>query len=293
MQDKEKEGVEEVPKEELAEAHDPLEDFNKTLNKMGVALAALLHSLFNGDFDSDLKALASEQQPADALAGLEHGDLAAAIRNFTRQASHSTMVVSSSTAAPKPSMRVLSRIDTDPDADHMEVARSRMMQERATVWKKAQAQRQKFVQFGVWRSKTTQGLEAVLKKAQAVAGFRGTLNEAHRGYFFSADLVSEAGASPWSKECVAKGPAVDACLSFMLAQQGETDFLFACDGRSRSIRRALEDTFTKTEAGKRVEELWTVFAGRSSTEYGDPCFRKVSLAANNTEMIFVKILWRE
>ena len=114
-----------------------MSEFNKVLNKTGVALAALLHSLSNGDFDSDLKALASEPQPAEALMKLEQGELATGLRNLLRQSSNSTMVVSSTHAAPKPSMRVLSRIETDPDAENegSQAERSQipMMQERLFV----------------------------------------------------------------------------------------------------------------------------------------------------------------
>ena len=78
------------------------------------------------------------------------------------------------------SLRQLARIGSDNGAT-LEENKEALMKERDELWKPARAQRQKFVQFAHWKNKSKEGLEAILSRAQSIAGMSGKLNESHRG----------------------------------------------------------------------------------------------------------------
>ena len=108
-------GVESGGKDEGGVAPDPLGDLAKTLTRTGVCLAELLHSIYAGDYDGDLKRLASYPQPLLALqTEPEHlGELGSRLRELMRVASSATLVVGAgSVGAPALSLRTLARINS-------------------------------------------------------------------------------------------------------------------------------------------------------------------------------------
>ena len=171
-----------------------------------------------------------------------------------------------------------------------EEQRDKTIEERTEIWKKARAQHQRFMQLALWRSRTVQGIEQLLKRAAAVNGFTWTLNEAHRAFIMSADMISEADAAPWAKEVAPKGACFDQMLAFLATKGGGAgaDFVFAFDGRLRAVRRTIEDVFNPggVTPGKNIEELWIVYSG---TGGGIGSRRRVCLASNTKEVGYVRL----
>jgi hypothetical protein len=201
-----------------------------------------------------------------------------------RLASDSTTVISvGSQAARGPSLRQLARVSTDPGGVSQGEQLEQMKKERTELWKKARTQRQRFVQLALWKTRTKEGLEAVVQKTKSVASFACKLNETHRAFICSMDLLHEADTQPWATACVPKGASVEALLSFLCSREGPTDFAFAFDGRSRAVRRVLEDTFEASK--KTVEEVWVIYQGQG----GPTRSRKTCLGSNTREVVFCKL----
>ena len=196
-------------------------------------------------------------------------------------------MASSSTCSVGPpglSLRQLARIGSD-NAVTMEEKKEALMKERDELWKRARAQRQKFVQFAHWKNKSKEGLDAIFSKAQSISGFSGRLNESHRGFMVSMDMIQESDVNPWLSTVCPKGGTTDAILSFATSREGGVDFVFCFDGRSREARRRLEDSFEK--ARKATEEVWIVYSGKSSAPGSRS--RKVCMAANKKEALLLKL----
>jgi hypothetical protein len=161
-----------------------------------------------------------------------------------------------------------------------------MIAERDAVWKQAQEKRQSIAQIGIAKSKNTTGISAVVKKAHIVSNFKGTLNDSHRLFVFSGDLVSETGPEPWlgcgASAAIPKGEVIDGRLAYLKSAaecQGTLDFTMAFDGRMRKLRPMLEAALTTN--GKDPEELWIVYSGAESFSK-----RKVALCAETREVRF-------
>ncbi len=263
------------------------------LSKPNALLAELLRRLYSCEFDPDCKDLATVEGTGHTAAKLGAlgedgcGDLGAALRGWMCSASASQAVVSgSSRAAPTPSLRLLARVNSDEGAAHATDAAQRreaMIAERDSVWKKAQAKRQNLVQIGLAKSKNLAGISAVVKKTGIVNNFKGTLNDSHRLYVLSCDLISEAGPEPWQMGGVSpipKGEVIDGRLAYLKNStecDGPNDFTMAFDGRIRKLRPALEGALVAK--GKDPEEMWIVFSGAEAFAK-----RKVALCADTMEV---------
>lgn len=264
------------------EAVDKFHSFCEALPKPIAKAAEVLHGLYLGVYDPDLKVLAKKDSATEALNQMDAdmGDLSAQLREFMRMASSSTCSV----GPPGLSLRQLARIGSESGVT-LEEKKEALMKERDELWKRARAQRQKFVQFAHWKNKTKEGLEALLSRAQSIAGMSGKLNESHRGFMVSMDLIQESDVSPWLSTMCPKGGSTDAILSFATSREGGVDFVFCFDGRNREARRRLEDSFEK--ARKPTEEVWIVYSGKSSAPGSRS--RKVCMAANTKEALLLKL----
>jgi hypothetical protein len=200
------------------------------------------------------------------------------------------VVSASSRAAPTPSLRLLARVNSDEGAAHASDAAQRreaMIVERDSVWKKAQTKRQNLVQIGLAKSKNLAGISAVVKKTGIVNNFKGTLNESHRLFVLSGDLISETGPEPWQTisqiggvSPIPKGDVLDGRLAYLKNStecEGPNDFTMAFDGRIRKLRPALEGALVAK--GKEPEEMWIVFSGAEAFAK-----RKVALCADTMEV---------
>ena len=263
---------------------DMLASICENLNKANAALVDLVHSVYSGDFDAEMKALGGAKSPTERLRSDELAqscpDLAARMREALRMASSAGTIVQVSDGAPGLSVRQLARIASDPGSGDVES----MQQERDAVWGKARTQRQKFIQFAQCKTKilSKAGVEAALTQAVSVARFKGKFNEAHRLYVVSADLLGEADKVPW-KAPAFKDKSLEGALAYMKFRAGEFDFVIGFDGRHRGAGSILEEHLA---AGvKIVEEWWIVYGAEQ-----EACrARKTCLSAQNKEVAYVRI----
>ena len=271
-----------------AEADNPVAALCQGLNKAGVFAGELLYDVYSGEFDADLKTLAVESQISSALGAVSEtslGALAPKLRELMRLASPAAASVSAAQGAPAIGVRCLARLNSDPCGPSPEERKERVMKERHQLWTKAQNQRKQICRMVLWTSKTKDGLEAATSKLSPAKAFVGKLNESHRAFVFSCDLVQEHDAQPWSVFACPKGPAVDARLSFLASRSGPVDFCFMFDGRSRSARRMIEDSFEKVKTG--LEETWIVYSGVDGPAGARS--RKVCLASSTKEVMYCKL----
>ena len=129
---------------------------------------------------------------------------------------HSNSVAASS-AAPVPSLlsQLTSggQVNTEADAD------------RERTWKAVQAERRKFVSFGVPKTGSKDGLLQAFRASGKVHGHSGSLNSSHRLICASADLITEHGEEPWSNASVPPLPLWKEIIAFMnMSASGPADF---------------------------------------------------------------------
>ena len=198
--------------------------------------------------------------------------------------SHRRVIAVDGTAnAPPPSTRTLVRYDSDAAEEGQTRAQSE--KERQETWTKAQQLRRKIATVLVGPSGSAATLaraETVYEKSAAVSGFKGQPRERHRAFIFSADLLAETSKEPWKEVSEpTDSPQVSLLLDFVLCKKGPFDVLIFCDGRSRKMRRVIED---KLEASGRsyIAETWVVYSGTDSSTG-----RNVSWGANNKEVVYI------
>jgi len=198
-------------------------------------------------------------------------------------------LIASAVNAPGISLRTLVRMASDPSAPgDIERRKERIQQERAQLWQKAQACRRKLVNFALWKSKTADGLQALFNKAGAAKGFVGAVNEQHRLFVLSADLVTETGAAPW---CMASQPGAvfEEMLKFAKAQTGPVDIIVAFDGRMRDGRQASEGAVAppgRTGSGSFTAFVVLYNKGAAVCRFGR---RRVFLGLRNQEMGYARL----
>jgi hypothetical protein len=184
-------------------------------------------------------------------------------------------------------LRCLARIGSEPGGVSPDEKKEDIMRERQQLWGKAQAQRKRFCRYVVCTNKTKEGLDAAVTKASSVFSFAGKLNESHRAFVLSCDLLQELEAQPWSTFTCPKGPAFDARLAYLSSRSGPVDVCFLFDGRSRNARRTVEDHFDKVKVV--LEETWIVYASTGSGGSGVGRSRKVCLASSTKEVMYCKL----
>ena len=111
---------------------------------------------------------------------------------------------------------------------------ARREKERDEIWRQAQAMRRKVV--NLIPARTEAELNAMWNKPQAedVSSFNGALNESHRLWVLSTDLLEESHTCPWSSVGTLSSCRDDAKLlvKFMQAQGCKPfDMLLCFDGR--------------------------------------------------------------
>ena len=212
----------------------PLAAVKESFNKATGMLFDLLLNLMSGALFSDCQALASqagglvkalqEEAQADEL------DFVKQVRLVTEMFEGHSKSVAASSTAPVPSLlsQLTSggQVDTEADAD------------RERTWKAVQAERRKFVSFGVPKTWSKDGLLQAFRASGKVHGHSGSLNSSHRLICASADLITEHGEEPWSNASVPPLPLWKEIIAFMnMSASGPADFLMAFDGRMREVRR--------------------------------------------------------
>ena len=166
----------------------------------------------------------------------------------------------------------------------MEDRRAKAQAERNELWAKSQALRKKYVTLGLVRSKTQDGLSALLAKSLAVKNFEGKMGEQHRLFVFSGDLSGESASTPWAN---LSGPpaGMDELIGFIkTSSAADYDFCLAFDGRSRETRAAIEAHLT-THRGATIGEFVVLYAGNVAR----CASRRTFLGRQGTETGFLKM----
>ena len=185
------------------------------------------------------------------------------------------------TSAPVPSTRTLKRYRSEEAQDPSGSAEQDAHNERDAVWREVQARRRRFANVGLWLHPAVENLRALFTQAGPVADFAGRVGEAHRCFFFSHDVASEAGPAPWAGPA-AWDPVSDVILQFMLEQTDPTDVLVMFDGRSRQARRRIEDCLADKPG---AFEVWVIYkpCARSERTGG----HRVSMASGTKEVAWI------
>lgn len=268
-----------------------LEELKESLNRIGAILTDLLYGLYAGTFDHDLKAIAATsasvhsvlQSAADSDSkdnkGLG-GSLGGKVREVLRLVALATRGIEARTdgSAPQTGLRSLIQRLSNPDDQDPDHAAAK--EERESVWRQAVAVRKRFATLSV--ASTTDSMEAfrtAFNSSGSVHKFNGILNESHRLFVASADLIQDHGSEPWQHMCDPPQNTWLNMMQFLNSRDGARDFVLAFDGRSRESRRAAEDNIKRAHGG--TSELWILYmdclkrAGRS---------RSTALSAENREV---------
>jgi len=223
------------------------------LPRGGVILAEILRKTFDGQYDEPLAQLANETQVDAALAELsadKFGQLGKDLREVMRSLHTSEAVVPSNTqSAPKASLRNLVRQKSEGGQADEKTAQA----EREDVWKRATTHRKKWVTLFYVKDKKLATLnETYSKHGGGVRAFRGVLNESHRAFVCSSDLLVENAKEPWRQISDPADKDLGDILKFMCNQRDDTDVTMAFDGLSRHARRLMEDTVGKLPTATEV-----------------------------------------
>ena len=261
------------------------EQFCNGMSKLQTSICTLANGIYMGERDADLKTLAAEANPLATLQKLDaeqDSDLCAAYREIMRLASSTQTINASSGSTPALSLRVLARMQSDPDA--LETSRDKIEEERASIWKKAKDHRKKFAHVVVCKTKTSAAMNAAVKRATAFQSFKAKINESHRAYILSLDLLFEADKEPWKTVPEMQKSLFQYILDFLQGCCGSTDFVFAFDGRCRKMRGALDEALSGD--GKEPSEMWVIYDASSSTSLGQ---RETCLSSINKEMALIRL----
>ena len=218
-----------------------------------------------------------EKMPADTDLGRKLRDACAA---FESQA------VATDASGPQLSVRALARLSSDPDGPEKDRL-MRAKKERAEVWAKAVAVRKQHWQIIKWSSGgKAQEAKSQLLDQRSSSKVVVELNERHRGYFLSADLLGES-SPPWAPGAFDQKhmDRLKALVSAVTELDGESSFVFAFDGRSRENRKLIEESFTKSKiALTEMAELWLSYdKGKQGNS------REVFGADHSREVCFLKL----
>ncbi len=145
--------------------------------------------------------------------------------------------------------------------------------ERAQTWARAQSERRKCVKAVFFApGKLEKTIETHMAKAETLAA-----GSEHRMVHFAADSWWAVERQPWlASSCSAD--EIKPLVETMLAKKQATDVILVHDGRSRTVRRMLEDVFH--DKAKDFADLWITY------NPGACKGRKTFLGADNRATMF-------
>ena len=147
--------------------------------------------------------------------------------------------------------------------------------------------REKYVPFALAPRLTQQSIATAVARVSKIHGFQGSLNSKHRLFIMSADLLAEAPDAPWRDEAKVEQATIEGALSYLKGVTNETDFVLAFDGRSRKVRRMIEDDLGS--GGVSLGEIWLVYKAGPGRRCGDGASRRMFMASQNKEVGFLKM----
>ena len=257
---------------------------SEKLPRGGVLLAECLRKVYDGTYEEPFAELAVAADMVKVLTDLAPdalGQMGKDIRELMRTLHASESVVpSSSQGVPRASLRQLVRQSSDAGGGQADATATQ--KEREEVWAKATAHRKKFVSLVMCKDKKIATLtEAYRKGGSGVRALRGAVNDFHRGFVVSADLLHEnAAETPWRTVTDPSDKDFGDMLAFITSQKDSADVVMGFDGLSRSARRKIEDTVGKMPA---AAEVFLTYQ-KAPNKW---CARKNFLGSRNQEVGYI------
>ena len=259
-----------------------IEELRSKLPRAGVMFAETLRKLYEDTYAEDITALAKESDPHTKFNAESEDDKSPLMRDLNEmmRAIHiaeSVVGTDASKGPPKASLRELVRHNSAPED------REAAENERADVWRRAQAQRKKLVTLGlVKEAKNKNSYMEVFKKAAAARSFKGEANESHRAFIMSAELLTQSGKEPWLLASAPPEDVVGAAMEFLSSHRDSFDVSLVFDGTMRKVRRQMEDHFSALPG---VAEFAVVY-----DKAPNACFqRRNFMSHRNIEMGYVRM----
>ena len=248
---------------------DFLQDLSDRLPRGAVLFADLYKKLHSGVYQEVIATLAADggsvsqamQEMGESLGSLGQ-DLKEAMRAL--HAAESVVGTTASGQAPMPSLRDLVRQVSD--GGDAEAAKT----ERQDVWKRAVAQRKKYVTLHlVKKPNLSQSYDDAVKRHTAFSNFTGKAGEKHRVFVTSADLLNQSGQAPWQDACNPDKKMFEEQLNFLKTCRGPCDVVMAWDGCQKGkTRRMIEDSIgsmnTATEVTIVYNCSWNTWVKKKS-----------------------------
>lgn len=266
--------LEEVGSGDLAE-EDPLLQIAGSLTKSGKMVVELVRDLTECVYETPLRHLVQEKDPvAKLLDGAKGDKLAKAMRPAV--AGLVSGALQSEGGAPPVSIRELVRRESNPDGAHDDAEAA----ERKSVWAQAQQKRKKTAQLALWSGKTPESLRQLVDKT-LFKTHEGKLNEAHRLFILSGDLLDDAKGS-WAKPPGIQPASADPIMKFVETYPWkEHDILLFFDGCQKDTRAYFQEKLDE----KNLLEFLLIYSKR--LRQGRQ--RKVFCAAQKVETAWMKI----
>jgi len=247
-----------------------------TFPRSACLLAEFLKKVFDGTYSMPLQTLCNEKDALAELTKLEldlgamSKDLREVLRSFTALES----VSAANANAPKATLKELVRRSSDGGEDA-----AAAQAEREDIWKKVGAKRKSLATLALCKKVSAESLQEVFNlQGSGVRAFKGVLNESHRLFVVSCDLMGQSEKKPFLNSFSPDGKHFNEVLEFMTKQRDLTDIVLAFDGLDRTSRRRIKDSLMKLPCAAEIVVVYTQspnqnfarksFFGAKTTEVG-------------------------
>ena len=258
----------------------PFEAYNKNLgNKIASICAEACYDIMSGQFDSQLDKILAERQDSTPLGSVQWtlaDHKLDGLRELERSLClHKSCVstTSSDQGPPAAGKRELKRMYSEAkDEDEKTVQEKERAQTRA----RAQSERRKYVKVVFYGAGNMEKMVAMFcdKEDTLAAGSE------YRMVHFAADSWWEPEQTPW-RSPASCAEEIKPIVETMLNHKKPTDVIMVHDGRSRTVRRMLDNVFQ--EKASHFADVWITY------NPGACQGRKVFLGADNREVMFCEL----
>ena len=236
------------------------------LPRAGPLLAELCKKCYDGTYDDlcvhfakeDASSLKQALQTHSSECGAFGTDLNEVLRALNTA---QTVVGTSGSSAPAPSLRDLVRQKSDPSGREEDVKA-----QREEIWKKAVAQRKKLVKLKmVQNPKSVASYASAFRNAGETQDWKPKNKNEHRVFVLSADLMTDAGDAPWLTKVPPDPKKLEAGVEFLKMQRsGAGSVLMAFDGCCREARVELSKLPNASEMFIVYRSSWNSWSQRHS-----------------------------
>ncbi len=262
------------------EVETPMEAYLKTLgNQVEIQLAETLYELMSGQLDTQIEVLISKRPDGGSLSQMSWCGSSSQIdslKELERQLCLHKSCIDAGSADAKPpatGARTLKRLRSEAEDEDESSATDK---ERSELWVKVQKDRRKYIKVTHFQGELS--LDVKFHLQQSVDGL--SAGSAHRLVSLAADASWECEDKPWAAVPEWRDE-LGTITTNMLQHKTGVDVVIAHDGRSRTVRRELEDAYAAQ--AKHWVDMWMTFSPGQSKG------RKVFMGANGVEAVFVEL----